>query len=89
MEIYDNGVLKWTITDVGCSSDIVILPRSIAKECNMTAEGFNEIFYACMSGGTNKDAYEKAEQIHVQYFGKTKYSCYQSFLSAKSTRFNK
>ena len=90
MQIYQDGKLKWTITDVGSPSDIVFIPKNLAKSCNMSAEGFDEVFYACLSGANNNhDAYEKAEQVHVQYFDKRKYSSYQSFLSAKSQRFNK
>jgi hypothetical protein len=90
IQIYEDGQLKWTITDVGSSNDIVVLPNSLAKNCNLTATGFDEVFYACMSSShTNKEAYEKAEQIHVQYFGKTKYSDYDSYLASKSRRFNK
>jgi hypothetical protein len=90
IQIYENGTLKWTITDVGSSNDIVVLPKTIAHECNMTATGFDEIFYACMSGSkTNVEAYEKAEQLHVHYFGRQKYSDYGSFLSSKSQRLKK
>ncbi len=90
IQIYEDGQLKWTITDVGSSNDIVVLPNNIAKECSLTANGFDQIFYACLSSSnTNREAYEKAEQVHIQYFGKTKYSDYGSYLSSKSQRFNK
>lgn len=89
IEIYQDGKLKWTIESIGSPSDIVFLPKSMANECSMSASGFDNIFYACMSGSkTNVEAYEKAEQIHVQYFEKRKYSSYESFAVSKSKRHN-
>jgi hypothetical protein len=91
-EIFNNGQLKWTIEAVGNFSpdDVMILPKSITKGASISAEGFDEIFYACMSGASsNSEAYEKAEELHVQYFEKRKYSDYNSFKSSRSNRLNR
>lgn len=93
VELYQDGKLKWTIEAVGpdvSAGDISILPKSIAKGCSISAESFDEIFFACLSGSrTNGEAYEKAEQIHLQYFEKRKYSDYSSYKSYKSQRLKK
>ncbi len=93
VELYQDGKLKWTIEAVGPAigeGDIAILPKSVAKGCSLSADSFDEIFYACMSGSrTNGEAYEKAEQVHLQYFEKRKYSDYQSYKSYKSQRMKK
>ena len=93
LELYQDGQLKWTIEAVGPSigsNDIAILPKSVAKGCSLSAESFDEIFFACMSGSRNNgEAYEKAEQVHIQYFEKRKYSDYQSYKSYKSQRLKK
>jgi hypothetical protein len=88
MKVFENENIKWTITDVGSSSDIVILPKSIAEECNMTYDGFSRIYYANVSGSnTNTEAYEKAEKVHIQYFGKRKYSDYDSFRNVRDRNY--
>ena len=90
IEIYQDGKLKLTITEIGSTSDIVILPKQVAEGATMTANGFDQIFYACLSGAkSNAEAYEKAEEIHLSYFQKRKYSGYQSFAVSKSQRFKK
>ena len=90
VEVYHDGQLKWTIESVGSEGDIAILPKSIARECSLSADRFDEIFFACMSGSRNNgEAYEKAEQVHLQYFEKRKYSDYQSYKSYKSQRMKK
>lgn len=87
-EIYEDGFLKWTIE--ASPGDITILPKSLTKGCSLSADSFDEIFYSCLTGSrTNGEAYEKAEQLHVEYFEKRKYSGYDSFLSARSKRLNK
>ncbi len=93
LELYQDGQLKWTIEAVGPAigaHDIAILPKSVARGCSLSAGSFDEIFFACLSGSrTNGEAYEKAEQIHLQYFEKRKYSDYESYKSYKSQRFKK
>ena len=87
-EIFHSDRLRWTVQGVGnISSDDIILPKSIATECSISGDGFDRIYYACMSGSsTNKEAYEKAEELHVQYFEKRKYSDYESFRVQKYRR---
>jgi hypothetical protein len=88
IEIYEDGKLKWTISDVGSANDIVILGKDLAKECSMTYDGFEKIYYANVSGSnTNSEAYEKAEQIHVQYFARRKYSDYNSFRNVRDRQY--
>lgn len=88
-EIFENGHLKWTIEAVGNfdGQEITILPKSITKGCSLSADSFDQIVYSCMSGSkTNAEAYEKAEQLHVQYFEKRKYSDYNCYVSSRSQR---
>lgn len=92
IELYQDGQLKWTIEAVGSVSDgdITILPKSLAKGCSLSADTFDEIFYAQLSvSKNNSEAYEKAEQLHVQYFEKRRYADYNSYKSTKSQRHNK
>ncbi len=92
VELYQDGKLKWTIEAVGNigKDDITILPKSLAQGCSISAESFDEIFFANISGSKNNlEAYEKAEQVHLQYFEKRKYSDYQSYKSYKSQRMKK
>lgn len=87
IEIYQDGKLKWTITDVGSTSDIVVIPKEIARDCSMSADRFQELFYACLSGSNSAvDAYNKAEEIHIKYFERPKYSGYDSFGVVKSRK---
>ena len=93
VQLYEDGNLKWTIEAVGPSigaHDISILPKSVTKGCSMSAEGFDELFFDCMSSSkNNSEAYEKAEQIHLEYFETRRYSDYYSYKSSKSQRFKK
>jgi hypothetical protein len=88
IEVFEDGQLKWTISDVGSSNDIVILPKQMAESCTMTYDGFSRIYYANVSGSnTNNEAYEKAEKVHIQYFGKRKYSDYDSFRNVRDRNY--
>lgn len=85
IEVYQNGQLKFTIQEIGMPSDFIVIPREVTKTCTMNAEGFKEIFFTCLkTSKTHAEAYEKAEEIHSQYFNERKYSGYTSFKVAMS-----
>lgn len=84
--------MEWIIEPVGNINrcDLVILPKSIAVGCSMNAEAFDKIFWANLTASdNNREAYEKAEQLHQQYFDHRKYSDYETYKSSKSHRLNK
>jgi len=84
--------MTWTIEPIGNINkcDLVVLPRSIAVGCSMSAEAFDKIFWANLTtSDNNREAYEKAEMIHEQYFEHRKYSDYQTYKSSKSQRMRK
>ncbi len=90
-EIYQDGKLKLTLvcTD-GNSCDIVTMPKVLAKECSLSAEGFDDLFISFLKGNvSHTQAYEQAEQVHELYFEKRKYSCYHSFKSVQSRNHKK
>lgn len=93
IELYQDGKLKWTIEAVGVGvdeGDITVLPKSLAKGCSLSADTFDEIFYSQVAvSKNNSEAYDKAEQIHLQYFEKRRYSDYNSYKSNKSQRLKK
>ena len=85
IEIYQNGVLKMTIEEVGSHSDFIVIPREVSQSCSMSAEGFKAVFHNYMKDSkTNLEAYEKTEQYHQQLFTERKYSGYTSFAVAMS-----
>jgi hypothetical protein len=77
IEIYQDGKLKMTIEEIGSPTDIVVIPKNIS--CSMTSQGFTKVFFSCLSGRSHTEAYDKAEEIHTQYFQQRKYSSYESF----------
>lgn len=80
-EIYQDGKLKMTLVPTdGKACDIIVMPKVLVKECTMSAKGFDELFFHFLEPNvTHTAAYERAEQVHENYFGKTKYSSYESF----------
>ena len=57
---------------------MVLIPEMVLKLVKF--EGFAEAYYEfCKTSATNADAYERVEELHEKYFGKRKYSCFQSF----------
>jgi hypothetical protein len=91
-EIYQDGKLRMTLQSTdGNGCDIVVMPKVLVKNCSMSAEGFDELFFSFYNNGsvTHTAAYEKAEQVHEQYFEKRKYSDYESYRVSKSKRLNK
>jgi hypothetical protein len=86
-EIYQDGQLKYTLQSTDGTCDIVTMPKVLVKNCSMTADGFEELFFCFLKGNvTHTKAYEQAEEVHEQYFGKTRYSDYNSFRNAKDQR---
>lgn len=90
-EIYQGGRLKMTIQSTdGAACDLVMMPKMIAKECSMTAKGFDELFFCFLDQNvTHAQAYEKAEMVHENYFGRRKYSAFESFKAYKHQRLSK
>jgi len=92
LELFQHAKLVLSVEPVGnvVSGDFTFLPVRIAKGCTLKAESFDDLFFECLkSQKTHEKAYFKAEEIHEQYFGTTKYSSYESFQSSKSQRLKK
>jgi hypothetical protein len=89
--IYQDGKLKVTLQstdDSGC--EIVVMPKVLVKECSMSANGFEELFFQFLKGNvSHTEAYDKAEELHETYFEKRKYSSYESFKAIKYRNHNK
>ncbi len=69
----------------GSACDIVTMPKVLVKECSMSSDGFNELFFSFLRGNvTHTAAYEEAEKVHESYFEKRRYSSYESFKSVRS-----
>lgn len=83
-EIYQDGKLRMTLQSTdGNGCDIVVMPKVLVKNCSMSAEGFEELFFTfCKGNVSHTEAYERAEGVHESYFEKRKYSSYESFKSA-------
>lgn len=89
IQLYENGNLKWTMEPVGdvSQSDFVVLPKDLVAGSCMSAEAFDRIFWANVTmSESNRVAYEKAEQMHQQFFSRRKYSDYETYKSSKSQR---
>lgn len=92
LELFQDGRLIVSVEPIGnvVSGDFTFLPKRIAKGCQLNAESFDDLFFECLKEvKTHESAYNKAEEIHEQYFGTSKYSCYESFASSKSQRLKK
>jgi hypothetical protein len=74
----------------GGSCEIVVMPKVLVKNCSMSAEGFDELFFNFLKTNvTHTVAYEEAEKVHESYFEKRKYSDYESYRVSKSKRLHK
>lgn len=92
LDLYQDGVLKMTIQSVGdvVGDDFAVLPKRLVKGCTLSPESFDNLFFECLKEvHTHVKAYEKAESIHQEYFGSTKYQDYNSFRNSKSQRLKK
>lgn len=98
IEVYQNGKLKLRLEGVGggfSSDDIMVLPKTIADQCVMKAQAFDELFYNFLQESfphqtnvTHEQAYGKAERIHEQYLGKRRYADFESFRRSRDRRIN-
>lgn len=90
-EIYQDGKLKVTVQSTdGKACDIIVMPKVLVKECSLTAEGFDELFFSFLKENvSHTEAYERAEIIHESYFEKRRYKDYEVYKSSKSRRLNK
>lgn len=60
------------------TEEMVMIPKRVLKM--VTQDGFIDFFYSIKKSYMTKvDAYEMCEEIHEQYFGKRKYSEFQTF----------
>lgn len=54
-------------------------------QAELTRESFNFLFEEYLTvSKTNKEAYEEAEKLHLEAFGKTKYNDYLTFKASRS-----
>jgi hypothetical protein len=84
--------MKYTLQPIGNINrcDFIILPKEIAVGCSMSADAFDKLFWSNLSSSeNNRDAYEKTEQIHEEFFEHRKYSDYETYKSSKSQRMKK
>jgi hypothetical protein len=81
LELYRNGELYMVIEAVGQDiGDFTIIPKSIIQGSSLSHSSFEELFFKCTrETKTYVEAYEKAEQIHEEYFDKRRYASYDSF----------
>lgn len=92
LELFQDGKLVVRIEPIGnvVSGDFTFLPQSLAKGCQLNAESFDDLFHNCLKvEKLHTKAYDKAEEIHEQWFGERKYSDYESFRVSKSQRLKK
>jgi hypothetical protein len=83
-ELYRDGALYMTIETTGGDMDLTLLPKSVVRGSALSPKSFEELFYKCTRESTNYvGAYEKAEQLHEEYFGCRRYSSYDSFRNTK------
>jgi hypothetical protein len=86
-ELFRDGSLWMTIETMGGDVDLAILPKSVIKGSSLSSESFEELFFKCMKEThSNVQAYEKAEEIHEEYFSTRRYSSYDSFRTQKNKR---
>ncbi|HZI23804.1 MAG TPA: hypothetical protein VFD46_01940 [Chryseolinea sp.] len=86
-ELFRDGKLYMTIETIGGETDLTILPKSVIKNSALSPQSFEDLFFKCMNEAeTNVEAYEKAEQIHEQFFDTRRYSSYDSFRTQKNKK---
>lgn len=92
IEVYSNGRLLYSITgtDDFNPEDVTLVAKSLLEKATISAEGFDDLFFTHLkSSGSHVEAYTKAEKVHYRTFGHNKYSDFESFRKAKSTRLKK
>lgn len=79
----------FTSTD-GSKCEIVTISKDVLKNCTMSAEGFEQLFFDQVRVSTTYvEAYEKAEEEHERVFEKRRYSDYNSFRNCKTQKMKK
>ena len=64
------------------------IPTNILKL--LTPKGFIEYYYKiCLEYNTNIEAYEATEKLYYKWFGKNRYSNYESFRIVKNRNLKK
>lgn len=89
IEVFSNGKLLYSIqgTENFDPKDLVVVAKNLIEKATMTAEGFDELFFTKLrDSDTHFEAYEKAEKVHLDTFGHTKYRDFFSFKVSKSKR---
>jgi peptide methionine sulfoxide reductase MsrA len=73
--------MKYTyVSTDGSKCDIVTVSKDLLKNCTMTAQAFDEVFFdELRTSVTHMEAYEKAENFHYTYFEKRRYSSFEAF----------
>lgn len=67
--------------------DFAILPKSLVKNSVLSQKNFEDLYFKYMRDSkTNVEAYEKAEQVHEQYFDRRRYSSFDSFRTQKNKK---
>lgn len=92
LELFQDGRLIVSIEPVGnmVSGDFTVLPKSLATNCKLNPESFDDLFFECLKEKrTHEEAYNQAEEIHEQFFGARKYTGFETFRISKSNRLNK
>jgi len=92
IDVMSNGKVLYSITgtDNFDPSDIVMVSKNLIEGATMNAQKFDDLFFTQLKhSSTHNEAYSKAEQIHNDTFGHTKYSNYECFKASKSNRFKK
>lgn len=82
LELFQDGKLVVSIEPVGniASGDFTILPKSILTGVKLSPESFEDLFIKQINNTNSRmEAYHKAEEIHQEYFGVRRWSCYESF----------
>jgi hypothetical protein len=67
------------------TEEMILIPKRVIKM--ITMEGFIEAFESLKKTNiTQVDAYEQCEELYEKYFGRRRYSEFQSFYMAKQRK---
>lgn len=67
------------------TEEMILIPKRVIKM--ITMEGFIETFESLKKTNiTQVDAYEQCEELYEKYFGRRRYSEFQSFYMAKQRK---
>lgn len=81
LEIFKDGKLYMTIEAVGGETeDFVAIPKKLVRHSMLSPQSFEDLFMKYVkTSPTYVEAYEKAEEVHEQYFDCRRYANYNSF----------